>query len=140
MSYTGRCACGHVTLAIAGEAIQTRQCWCGQCQRIAGGGPTHNVIFRDEQITLVGRLASHGYVAASGSTMVTWYCPACGSPLCAQSTARPQFRAVRLGALDTPHGLAPQLAIWTDEAPDWAVIDPALERHRQQPSTAIATD
>jgi hypothetical protein len=50
-----------------------------------------------------------------------------------QSDARPQFRAVRLGMLDEPHGLKPQMVIWTEDAPAWAVIDPALEQYRRQP-------
>jgi hypothetical protein len=42
---------------------------------------------------------------------------------------------IRLGLLDADHGLEPAMAIWTDDAPDWAVIDPALERHERQPPT-----
>jgi len=49
-----------------------------------------------------------------------------------QSSARPQFRTLRIGFLDQPHGLAPTAAIWTDDAPAWAHIDPALETHPRQ--------
>lgn len=133
MTYTGGCACGSVTLSIAGEPVGTRQCWCRQCQQIAGGGPTHNAIFRTADVTIAGEVRSHGYVAASGNTLTQWFCPACGTPVYAQSSARPQFRTVRFGTLNLPHGLKPQVAIWTDDAPDWAVIDPALEQFPQQP-------
>lgn len=133
MTYTGRCACGSVTLSIAGEPVGTRQCWCRQCQQIAGGGPTHNAIFRTEDVTIAGAVRSHGYVAASGNTLTQWFCPACGTPVYAQSSARPQFRTIRFGTLDLPHDLEPQVAIWTDDAPAWAVIDPALEQFPQQP-------
>jgi hypothetical protein len=133
MTYTGRCACGSVTLSIAGEPVGTRQCWCRQCQQIAGGGPTHNAIFRTEDVTFAGAVRSHGYVAASGNTLTQWFCPACGTPVYAQSSARPQFRTIRFGTLDLPHDLKPQVAIWTDDAPAWAVIDPALEQFPQQP-------
>lgn len=133
MTYTGRCACGSVTLSIAGEPVGTRQCWCRQCQQIAGGGPTHNAIFRTEDVTIAGEARSHGYVAASGNTLTQWFCPACGTPVYAQSSARPQFRTIRFGTLDLPHDPKPQVAIWTDDAPAWAVIDPALEQFPQQP-------
>jgi len=133
MTYTGRCACGQITLAISGEPVGTRQCWCRQCQQASGGGPTHNAMFRTEDVTISGEVRSHQYVAASGNTLWQWFCPACGSPVFAQSSARPQFRTIRFGALDQPHGLKPQVAIWTDDAPDWAVIDPALERYPRQP-------
>ena len=133
MTYTGRCACGQVTLAISGEAVATRQCWCRQCQQIAGGGPTHNAIFASDAVAIDGRLASHAYVADSGNTLSQWFCPDCGSPVYCQSSARPHLKTVRLGMIDAPHGLRPQMAIWLDDAPDWAVIDPALEQHPRQP-------
>jgi hypothetical protein len=50
-----------------------------------------------------------------------------------QSSARPDMRAIRLGIIDQPHDLEPQIAIWLDDAPEWATIDPALERFPGQP-------
>lgn len=133
MAYTGRCACGKVTLAISGEPIQTRQCWCRQCQQIAAGGPTHNAIFKTEDVEVTGDLSSNGYVAASGATLTQFFCPSCGSHIYGQSSARLHLRTVRFGVLDEPHGLRPQIALWTDDAPEWAVIDPAMEHFPQQP-------
>jgi hypothetical protein len=133
VSYTGRCACGAVTLAVAGEPVTARQCWCRQCQQAAGGGPTHNVMFRTKDMTIVGTLATRSYVAASGNTVTQSFCPTCGTPVMGQSDARPQFRALRFGVLDEPHGLRPLVAIWTDDAPAWAVMDPALEQFPRQP-------
>jgi hypothetical protein len=137
MSYTGRCACGDVAIDISGEPIQTRQCWCRQCQRIAAGGPTHNAIFRAEDVTVDGALAEDRYLAASGNTLTKWFCPTCGSHVYAQSSARPELKTVRLGLLDQPHGLRPQMAIWIEDAPDWAMIDPAMEQFPQQPPAPV---
>jgi hypothetical protein len=139
MSYTGRCACGAVTLAIAGKPVTARQCWCRQCQQIAAGGPTHNAMFRTDDVTIAGPLSGHSYVAASGNTITQSFCTACGTPVMGQSSARPQFRVIRLGMLDAPHDIKPVMAIWTDDAPAWAVIDPALERHPRQPPPPPAT-
>jgi hypothetical protein len=133
MSYTGRCACGQVTLAIAGEPVTARQCWCRQCQQLSAGGPSHNTMFRTEDVTLSGSLSTHSYTAASGNTVTQSFCPGCGTHVIAQSSARPQFRVVRFGVIDEPHGLRPLMAIWTDDAPAWAVIDPALEQFPRQP-------
>jgi hypothetical protein len=133
MSYAGRCSCGQVVLAIAGEPVATRQCWCRQCQQMAAGGPSHNAMFHTKDVSIEGALTSDAYVAHSGNTLTRWFCPACGTHVYAQSSARPQFRTVRFGVLDQPHGLRPGMAIWTDEAPEWAVFDPALERFAQQP-------
>jgi hypothetical protein len=49
------------------------------------------------------------------------------------SSALPHLRAVRLGMIDLPHDLKPRLIIWTDDATDWAVFDPALEQWPKQP-------
>jgi hypothetical protein len=133
MGYKGRCACGKVTVAIDGEPAATRQCWCRQCQKLAAGGPSHNAMFRTEDVHIEGQLSSHAYVADSGNMLTQWFCPACGNHVYGQSSARPQYRTIRLGMLDEPHGLKPRMAIWTAAAPSWAVIDPTLEKHPGQP-------
>ena len=138
MTYTGRCACGAVTATITADPVTVRQCWCRQCQQIAAGSATANAVFPVESITLSGQLGTHGYVAASGNTLVRSFCPACGTPVMSQSSARPHIRVIRLGFLDEPHGLAPTMAIWTADAPAWAVIDPALEIHSGQPPAPVA--
>lgn len=131
--YMGRCNCGAVTASITAEPIQTPQCWCLQCQKTAAGGPTHNVIFPSDAVSSDGALGTWAYVAPSGNTLTQSYCLACGTPVLAQSSARPQMMTFRLGFLDDGHGLRPQIAIGTDEAPEWAVIDPALEQFSGQP-------
>ena len=133
MAYRGICACRVVTAEIAGEPVATRQCWCWQCQQLAAGGPTHNAIFRASDITLSGELATHAYVASSGNTLTQSYCAGCGTPVLAQSSARPLFRTVRFGFLEPGHGLAPQMVIWTKEAPVWAIIDPRLAHFAGMP-------
>jgi hypothetical protein len=133
MSYHGRCQCGAVVAQIRGEPVAVRQCWCRQCQQLAGGGPTHNAMFRTDDVTLSGELSTFAYVAASGNTLTQSFCGACGTPVMAQSSARPQFRTIRLGFLDAPHDLRPQMAIWTEEAPRWAYIDPEIQQYAQQP-------
>ena len=136
MTYTGHCACGGVKLAIAGEPIGTRQCWCRQCQQIAAGGPTHNAIFKGEDVVLSGDLAASTWVAGSGNTLTFHFCPSCGTQVYGQSSARLHLKTVRMGMIDEPHGLSPQVVIWTQDAPAWAHIDPSLEQYPQQPPAA----
>lgn len=133
MSYSGSCACGAVTLTMAGAPVTTRQCWCRDCQRLAAGGPTQNAIFPTEAVAITGELAHGQWIAASGNTLTFHFCPGCGTQVYGQSSARMHLKTVRFGVIDQPHDLAPQMVIWTDDAPDWAVFDPALERHAGQP-------
>jgi len=138
MPFTGSCACGAVTAAISAEApVAVRQCWCRQCQQAAGGGATNNAIFTTDSETVTGELATHAYTAASGNTLTHSYCPKCGTPVMAQTSARPHFRTMRLGFLDVGHGLAPDAAIWTGDAPPWAMIDPALQQFEAQPPAPL---
>lgn len=133
MGYSGRCACGAVTLQISGEPIGTRQCWCRQCQQIAAGGPTNNAMFKAADVSISGTLGASGWTAASGNSLTFHFCPSCGTQVYAQSSARMHLMTVRLGVIDEPHGLRPAVVIWTDDAPAWAHIDPALESWPRQP-------
>lgn len=134
MAFTGKCQCGAVSARISADApVAVRQCWCRQCQQMAGGGASANAMFPTDSVALEGTLAAHAYEAASGATLTQSFCARCGTPVMGQSSARPQFRTLRLGFLDAGHGLAPTMAIWTSEAPPWAAIDPALERFAVQP-------
>jgi hypothetical protein len=131
--YTAQCACGAISATIKGEPLGVRLCWCRQCQQIAAGGATTNAVFRTADIALAGALASHGFTAASGNTLTQFFCPSCGTPVYGQSSARLHLASIRLGFLDVGHGLKPDTTIWTEEAPDWAMIDPALQRFERQP-------
>ncbi len=133
MTYTGRCACGAVTATIAGEPVRVGQCWCRQCQQSASGSPTNNAIFDASTVTVKGELSRHSYRAASGNTVFHEFCSKCGTQVLGTSKDRPQFVGLRLGFLDEGHGLKPTVAIWTDDAPEWAVIDPSLEKVARQP-------
>lgn len=133
MTYQGSCACGAVIATIEAEPVAVRQCWCRQCQQLAAGSPTTNAMFPTEAVTMTGALGTHSYLAPSGNTLTQSFCPACGTPVMGQSSGRPQFRTMRLGFIQPPHDLAPQMAIWTSEAPAWAQIDPALPRFEAQP-------
>ena len=138
MAFAGQCACGQVKVAVKADApVATRQCWCRQCQKIAAGGPTHNAIFLSEDVQIDGALASSFWVAASGNTLTFSFCSACGTQVYAQSSARMHLKTVRIGVLGAAPALRPQMAIWTAEAPEWAMIDPALEQHAGQPPAPI---
>ena len=137
--YTGRCGCGAVTATIPSEPLGVRQCWCRQCQQAAAGGPTNNAMFRMEGVELTGALGERKTAAASGNTLSQFFCPACGTPVYGQSSARRHMASFRLGFLDEGHGLRPDAAIWLDDAPDWAVIDPELTQIRRQPDPPPGT-
>ena len=133
MSYAGSCSCGNVSVRIGGEPVAVRQCWCRQCQQLAAGSATNNALFNTADVTVAGALETAQWTASSGNVLTHHRCARCGNPVYAQSSARPQFMTMRLGILEPGHGLAPEAIIWTDDAPAWAVLDPALPAFPRQP-------
>jgi len=69
MSLHGACRCGAVRIHAEGEPITTRACWCADCQAIAAGGPTHNVFFPSDAVTIDGAIRWHASNAFACATV-----------------------------------------------------------------------
>ena len=129
MAITGGCLCGKVRFSIDAEApMVARVCWCRVCQYIGAGSGTANAAFPKDKTHVTGPLSSYASRADSGSHMHRSFCPSCGTPLFSEADERPQAIIVRIGALDDPSGVRPQMTIWTDAAPSWACFDADLPR------------
>jgi hypothetical protein len=128
----GHCHCGAVRYRLSAEPIATRICWCRDCQYIASNG-TVNVLVPTSALEIEGLLSEYMKTAASGNQIRRRFCPSCGSHLFANSSARPEFTAVRVGTLDDPSSAQPTMNIWAASAPTWACLDPVLERVERQP-------
>ncbi|BBD97998.1 aldehyde-activating protein [Sphingobium amiense] len=132
MAHEGGCLCGAVRFSIDAAPLTARRCWCRLCQYLSAGGGTVNVIFPREALHLTGEVRWHEDVADSGNAMQRGFCPTCGTSLLSRTEVRPHLVVVRAGALDDPARMAPQMEIWTEAAPDWAVLNPALPHHPAQ--------
>jgi hypothetical protein len=130
---TGTCLCGAVRYRLAADPVTTRICWCRDCQKISANG-TVNAIVATAALEISGETAAWENVVASGNRLRRRFCATCGTPLFANSSARPQFTAVRVGTLDDPSSLPPSVNIWAGSAPAWACLDARLERVEQQPA------
>ena len=129
---TGHCLCGAVRFTLLGEPTTARICWCRDCQHISGNG-TVNMIYPAEALSFTGTLSEYVSTADSGNAITRQFCPSCGSQLFAKSSARPQFRVVRVGNLDDPSSVKPSANIWAASAPGWACMDANIEQVAQQP-------
>lgn len=130
---TGSCLCGAVQYTVSGEPLVARICWCRVCQKISGNG-TANAIFPSTAIEVTGSMHCFTSIADSGNQISRHFCPGCGSHLFASSSATPQFRVVRLGTLDDPSSIRPEVNMWSASAPSWACLDPTLRFESQQPT------
>lgn len=130
MVYTGQCLCGQVRFTIETEPQGARMCWCRDCQRIASGSPTVNVLFAEEAVHYDGEMTTLELVADSGNRVERRFCPRCGAQMYSK-TVEPAGMPVRVraGTLDDPELMAPQAIIWVSSAPSWAPLDPALPHY-----------
>ena len=129
---TGRCFCGAVRFELDGPPISTRACWCRDCQYLSSGNASINLIFPSASLKVSGSTAEYMSRADSGNVMRRRFCPKCGTPLFSEATCRPDYVAVRAGALDDHEIGRPASVIWTASAPRWGFVDPNLpsfERH-----------
>jgi len=130
MAHVGGCLCGQIRFSIDAEPLGARMCWCRDCQRIASGSATVNVLFPEDAITISGEIGTIGRIADSGNRVERGFCPKCGAQIYSK-TVEPAGMPVRIraGVLDDPELMAPQAIIWTESAPSWAPLDPGLPQY-----------
>lgn len=136
MAHGGHCLCGGVTFTTQGDPLGARMCWCRDCQYIASGSPTVNVLFDEEAVRFDGPITRTVRVADSGNRVERGFCPQCGSQLYSR-TIEPAGMPIRVraGVLDDPGLTPPQAHIWVESAPEWAVLDPALPKFSKGPES-----
>ena len=134
MPHTGQCLCGSVRFTIDAEPQGARMCWCRDCQRIASGSATVNVLFPEEAVRYTGEMTKLRLTADSGNVVERGFCPTCGSQMYSKTvTPAGMPMRVRAGTLDDPELMAPTAIIWADSAPSWAPLDLQLPRHPKGP-------
>jgi len=139
MTHSGHCLCGAVTVAIDAEPVGARMCWCRDCQYIASGSATVNVLFPEDAVHFTGEIGTFRMIADSGNTVERGFCKSCGSQLFSR-TLEPAGLPMRIraGTLDNPDLMPPQAIIWTDSAPAWVRLDPDLPHYAKAPPAAPA--
>ena len=130
MVHTGGCLCGQERFTIDAEPQGARMCWCRDCQRIASGSATVNVLFPEEAVRYEGEMTTLELIADSGNTVERGFCPRCGAQMYSKTVEPAGLpMRVRAGTLDDPELMAPTAIIWTAGAPSWAPLDPGLPHH-----------
>lgn len=136
MAITGGCLCGAVRYTVEAEPITTRICWCRDCQHLAAGSATVNVVFPSAAVSITGPLRDYASLADSGNRMHRRFCERCGTPVSSAAESRPHLIILRAGTLDDPEVARPALTIWTASAPSWACMHADLPRVDGQPPPA----
>jgi hypothetical protein len=120
----GGCFCRAIRYRVNGPASAVAACHCRKCQYGSGGGPNYVALVPREAFAVVdGMPAEHVSVADSGATVVRAFCARCGTPLYSDTPNLP-YRAVRVGSLDDPSDMGPQVHVWMEAAPPWHAVAP----------------
>ena len=123
----GGCACGHVRYRVRGEPMFVHCCHCRDCQTQSGSAFALNALYESDRV-----LATKGTVEPvlaatdSGQGQQIWRCPECRVALWSNyGGAVDKVRFLRIGTLDQPAELQPDIHIYTRSKLPWVQIPPA---------------
>ncbi|MCA2011089.1 GFA family protein [Cereibacter sphaeroides] len=124
----GRCLCGDLAYAVAGEPATVTVCHCRFCQRATGGAYLVDALFKRDRFRVTkGTPARYDHLSeGSGNIVHIQFCARCGTKLWLEFQRFPQLVGIYAGTLDDPNGIDRSPArthyIFTDQAADWTVL------------------
>ena len=133
MTRTGGCRCGAVRYTLSAEPFAVRLCWCRDCQYWSTGNAAVHMLVPRDAVRVDGELDGWDSMAESGNHMRRSFSRRCGTPMFSGARENAERMVIRVGTLDDATGIVPTTVIWTDSAPAWAPIDPALQAFPRQP-------
>lgn len=120
----GGCDCRAVRYRMETRPLFVHCCHCRWCQRETGASFALNAMIEADRVTLLG--AEPEIVdtpSASGKGQKIARCPKCRIAVWSNySGAGPSVRFVRVGTLDAPDHLPPDIHIFTESKQPWVVL------------------
>jgi hypothetical protein len=132
----GGCDCGEVRYRLDGPPLFVHCCHCRWCQRETGTAFALNALIETERLTLLkGMTEVIMTPSLSGKGQKIMRCPSCRLALWSHYGGGGDAVAfVRVGTLDEPHRISPDIHIYTTSKQPWVVIPeglPAVEEFYQ---------
>ena len=116
----GGCACGAVRYRLAGAPMFVHCCHCLDCQRQTGSAFVLNAMIETDRITLLAGKPEPVPVPTDSKRPHDIYrCPKCQTAVWSDYGKRPALRFVRVGTLDDPTALKPDVHIYTRSKQPW---------------------
>lgn len=142
---TGRCTCGAITYEMTAPPLFTHCCHCSWCQRESGSAFALNAIVEATGLTVTqGTPEAVTIPTASGRGQTVHRCPACKVALYS-TYGSPIVRFVRVGTLDDPAQVPPDVHIYTTTKLPWVVLpaearvfDAYYDRRQEWPAESTA--
>ena len=120
----GRCTCGEVRYRLNDAPLIVHACHCTECQRLTGGAFAINALIeRDRLELLAGEPVAVPVTGTSGQPQTIYRCPACDVALWSHYPGGGAAIAfVRVGTLDEPTRLSPDIHIYTSTKLPWVEL------------------
>jgi hypothetical protein len=131
--FTGGCACGAVRYQSSAAPAMAAQCHCRNCQKASGTGHGSHILVPKTALEVTGEVRYHESLADSGNTVSRGFCPTCGAPVLSKNSGFHDMMVVSAGSLDDPALFRPGMIVYTERAPAWDRMDPALPRFAGMP-------
>lgn len=142
----GRCACGAVRFALTSSPMFVHCCHCLDCQRQTGSAFAVNALIETDRIEmLAGAPQPTRMPTESGRVHDIYRCEVCQTALWSDYGGRPTLRFVRVGTLEDPAGLPPDVHIFTRSKQPWVglpegarAFDVYYDMTREWPASSLA--
>ncbi len=111
----GGCACGEVRYGLIKSPLVVHACHCRDCQRLTGSAYAVNAWIEKNFVELIsGTPAVFNRKGGSGQSHDVYFCNTCGTTVWSEYHRPPgSYWFVRVGTLDDPSLLAPDVHIFT---------------------------
>jgi len=120
-TYEGGCACRHVRYRMMSKPLFVHCCHCSWCQRETGTAFALNAMIEADRVQLLeGNVAIIDAPSSSGKGQRVSRCPKCQVALWSNyAGAGDSIHFVRIGTLDEPSRLPPDIHIFTSTKQPW---------------------
>jgi len=120
----GGCTCRQVRYRMTSRPLFVHCCHCSWCQRETGSAFALNAMIEADRVELLsGAPECVDTPSASGKGQKIWRCPSCRVAVWSNySGAGETVRFVRVGSLDEPGRLPPDIHIFTSTKQPWVVL------------------
>jgi hypothetical protein len=127
-TFEGGCACRHVRFRLSGTPMFVHCCHCTWCQRETGAAFAVNAMIESDRVAVSqGDLTVVDTPSNSGKGQRISRCPRCWVALWSSYAGSGEaVRFVRVGTLDEPGRLPPDIHIFTSTKLAWVVLPPGV--------------
>lgn len=128
LAYEGGCTCGQVRYRMTSKPMFVHCCHCRWCQRETGSSYALNALIETSRLDLLqGEVELVATPTRSGKGQTIARCPKCHVALWSHyALASKAIAFVRVGTLDEPDRVPPDVHIFTASKQPWVVLPPGI--------------